>query len=63
VIGPRVTIGPGTHVSHSVLNDCLIGGNSHIDGARMSDSMVGNHARIARSPEDVSLGDYSESTC
>lgn len=63
VIGPRVTIGPGTHVEGSVLSDCLIGGQAHLEGVRLSGSMIGNHARIVRSPEDLSLGDYSESTC
>lgn len=63
VIGPRVTIGPHTRVEGSVLRDCLIGGHAHLEGAHLAGSMVGNHARIVRSAEDISLGDYSESTC
>jgi len=63
VIGPRVTIGPKTHVVDSVLSDCLVGSHTHLEGANLTGSMVGNHARIVRKAEDISLGDYSESTC
>ncbi|MCH1575923.1 MAG: NTP transferase domain-containing protein [Flavobacteriales bacterium] len=62
VVGPRVTIGPHSCVEDSLLRDCLIGGHSHIEGARLTESMVGNHVRIVRKAEDISLGDYSEST-
>lgn len=59
VIGPRVTIGPGTHVERSVLQDCLIGGTTRLEGVSLSGSMVGSHVIIQRHPEDLSIGDYA----
>ena len=63
VVGPRVTIGPGTVVEDAILADCLVGTDSHIRGAHLSGSMIGNKSRVIRNAVDLSLGDYSETTC
>ena len=47
----------------AILADCLVGKDSQIKGAHLSGSMIGNKARVVRNAEDLSLGDYSETTC
>jgi len=58
VIGPHVTLGPGTTVKDSRIQNALIAGDCLIDNAVIDGAMVGAHATWHGSPADGSLGDY-----
>ena len=60
VVGPRVTIGAGTVIERSNIQDSLIGEHTHIEGAYLKGAMIGSHAKVLRKAEDLSLGDFSE---
>lgn len=59
IVGPRVTVGPGTIIESSVITDSLIGSETELRHVHIDGSMIGSHARVHRSPEDISLGDHS----
>lgn len=60
VVGPNVSIGTGTKVSHSVISNTIIQNNSCISNVRIDNSMVGNCATVAKNAMDLSVSDYSE---
>ena len=60
VIGPRVTVGSGTVIVRSNIQDSLIGEHTHIEGAYLHGAMIGSHAKVKRTAGDLSLGDFSE---
>ena len=59
VIGPHATIGAGTVVADSRLENVLIQNQSTIRNARLQGAMIGSHAAYDGGVSDVSLGDYS----
>lgn len=59
VVGPHVSIGAGTVVVDSRIENALIQGQTHLQHAQLSGAMIGSHARLHGRPMDVSLGDYS----
>ena len=59
-IGPNVSLGNGTTVESSNIDNSLIQENSIIKNANLSDSMIGNHAKYYGVSRSISLGDYSE---
>jgi glucose-1-phosphate thymidylyltransferase len=60
VVGPYVSIGDGSVVKDSRIENSIIQTHSHIRFACISNSMVGNHAVIDNKPQDLSLGDYNQ---
>ena len=58
VIGPHVTLGPGTTVKDSRIQNALIAGECLIENAVIDGAMLGAHATWHGSPADGSLGDY-----
>ena len=60
IIGPRVTVGAGTVIERSTIQDSLIGEHTHIHGAYLSGSMIGSHAKVIQKASDLSLGDFCE---
>lgn len=58
-IGPNVSVGNGTCISHSNINDSLIQENTKITNANLSGSMIGNFAEYKGILRNISLGDYS----
>lgn len=58
VIGPHVSINADSSVKNSVIENTIIQSNTKVENANLADSMIGNHARISKSKEDFSLGDY-----
>ncbi|MBT6836311.1 MAG: nucleotidyltransferase [Bacteroidetes bacterium] len=59
-IGPYVSIGEGTIIENSEIENCIIYSNTHIKNASLSNSMLGNYVKYEGvSSKDVSLGDYS----
>ncbi len=59
VVGPHVSLGDGTKVTHSVLSNSIIQQHSTIDKAIIADSMIGSHASYKGKMKDLSLGDFS----
>jgi glucose-1-phosphate thymidylyltransferase len=59
VIGPYVSIGPGTKILGSVISKSIIQSNVLIRHSVLDNSMVGNFAEYVQSPEQLSLSDYS----
>lgn len=58
-IGPNVSIGNGTKVVNSNIDNSLIQENSLIENGNFSGSMIGNHVSYKGVVRNISLGDYS----
>lgn len=58
-IGPFVSIGNGTKIVNSNIDNSLIQENSSIDHGNLTGSMIGNFAEYYGVSRDISLGDYS----
>jgi glucose-1-phosphate thymidylyltransferase len=59
IIGPNVSIGKGSHVQNSKIQNSLIQTHSHIKNAKLDNAMIGNHVNYNGEFTSVSLGDYS----
>ncbi len=59
VIGPHVSIGSGSKVTHSILKNTIVQQNSKINSASVTNSMIGNHSEIHGAALDISIGDYT----
>jgi dTDP-glucose pyrophosphorylase len=59
VIGPYVSIGKNSKVSHSVIRNSIIQNNSVFESCVIDNSMVGNHVVYRGKWQDLSMGDYS----
>ncbi len=59
VVGPYVSVGEGTIIEHSVIQNSIVQESSRIRCANLSDSMIGNHTNFEERPRNISLGDYS----
>ena len=59
-IGPFVSLGNGTVVENSNIDNSLIQENSTISNANLTDTMIGNNAKYYGVSRSISLGDYSE---
>ncbi len=59
VVGPNVSLGKGTHVTNSKIQNSLIQTHSHIKNAQLNNAMIGNHASFDGDFTSISLGDYS----
>ena len=58
IVGPHVSIGTGTKIERSVVDNCIIQKDSTVSDARISNSMIGNAVVYSGSPKDLSLGDF-----
>ena len=58
-IGPFVSLGNGTKVVNSNIDNSLIQENCVIDHGNLTGSMIGNHAEYYGVSRNISLGDYS----
>jgi glucose-1-phosphate thymidylyltransferase len=58
-IGPHVSIGNGSIIKDSVINNSIIGEKTKITMSNLSNAMVGNVAEFSGNSNDLSLGDYS----
>lgn len=59
VIGPHVSIGEGTTIADSRIQNTLIQNDSTIENKVLSGSMVGNHVKLLGRSQDISIGDYN----
>ena len=60
VVGPYVSVGEGTKITHSVVSNSIIQTNSNLANVNITNSMVGNSVKMLRSAEELSVGDYNE---
>ncbi len=60
VVGPFVSIGPGTTVHHSIISDSIIQANCIINYANISGTMMGNNVQYTGSRHNLNLGDFSQ---
>ena len=58
-IGPFVSIGSGTMIKKSVIQNTIIQKNTTIDGAEFDASIVGNNVEYNGKCQKVNIGDYS----
>lgn len=58
-IGPYVSIGNGTEIRNSNINNSLIQEDTTIDNGNLTNSMIGNKAKYYGVSRNISLGDYS----
>lgn len=58
-IGPCVSLGNGTRIENSNIQNSLIQENTLIDHGNLSNSMIGNSAQYFGVSREISLGDFS----
>lgn len=58
-IGPNVSVGNGTRISDSTVENSLIQTFAEIKNAELNNSMIGNFARFDGNFREISIGDYS----
>lgn len=58
-VGPYVSVGNGTTITNSNIENSLIQEETKIDHGNLSDSMVGNKAEYYGVSRNISLGDFS----
>ncbi|WP_107039503.1 sugar phosphate nucleotidyltransferase [Brumimicrobium mesophilum] len=59
VVGPHVSIGANSTVNGSVIKNTIIQSKTTVENVNLMDSMIGNHAKISKTPDNLSVGDYS----
>ena len=59
-IGPNVTLGKGTKVSDSVLQNVIVGSDTRITKSQLRDSLIGDHVELRGMKGQVSVADHSE---
>ncbi|MEY5047601.1 MAG: hypothetical protein RLZZ175_960 [Bacteroidota bacterium] len=59
VVGPYVSLGNGSKVEKSVIENAIVQESATIKNANVTNSMIGNFATFAGKPADLSVGDYN----
>jgi len=59
VVGPHVSLGNQANVRGSVISNSIVQQSATLLHANVTNSMIGNHATVAGTPNDLSLGDYN----
>jgi glucose-1-phosphate thymidylyltransferase len=59
VIGPYVSVGNGSTVDSTIIQNSIIQNKSNIKNAVLSDSMIGNSSRFTGSKDELNIGDFS----
>ncbi|HET7179301.1 MAG TPA: sugar phosphate nucleotidyltransferase [Chryseosolibacter sp.] len=62
VVGPFVSVGEGTRITDSRVQNSIIQTNSVISGTVLENSMLGNFVNFEMKPLDLSVGDYNTMT-
>ncbi len=60
VIGPFVSIGAGSEISDSVIENSIIGTETSIDHGVLKNSMIGKNVKLKYNSSDLSVGDFNE---
>ncbi|WP_424492848.1 sugar phosphate nucleotidyltransferase [Salinimicrobium sp. GXAS 041] len=58
-IGPNVSVGNGTKITNSTIEDSLIQTFAEVQNASLKNAMIGNFARFDGDFTEISIGDYS----
>lgn len=58
VVGPYASIGAGTVIERSVVDNCIIQQNTKVSDARISNSMLGSAVEYNGKAKDLSIGDF-----
>ena len=61
-VGPYVSVGEGTIIDNSNVNNSIIQSHSEISNANLDNAMIGNYAVFNGDFTSVSIGDYSQLT-
>lgn len=59
IVGPHVSLGKGTKVVNSTIENTIVQEDSLIENAVLKDSMIGSKAAYREKASDISLGDFS----
>ncbi|MGL2965362.1 sugar phosphate nucleotidyltransferase [Flavobacterium sp. XGLA_31] len=59
IVGPNVSLGKGTHLTNTKIQNSLVQTHVHIKNAKLDNAMIGNHASFDGEFKSISLGDYS----
>jgi len=59
VVGPNVSIGAGTQIENSIVEDSIIAEENIIQNAIIRESLVGSRCTVSGEARTVDLGDYS----
>ena len=60
VIGPNVSVGPGAHVTSSILRDTILEDEARVTDVILEDSLIGRRAYVQRRAGVVNAGDNTE---
>jgi glucose-1-phosphate thymidylyltransferase len=60
IIGPHVSIGDNTEVTHSIVKNSIIQREAKIRHANIADSMLGSGAEVSGRSLDLSISDYTQ---
>jgi glucose-1-phosphate thymidylyltransferase len=60
VVGPHVSLGKGTKIKNTVISNSIVQTKVVITNAVIKDSMIGNSARVLRTGNSLSIGDFTE---
>ena len=58
-VGPNVSLGNGTHLTNTKIQNSLVQTHAHIRNAKLNNAMIGNHATFDGDFTSISIGDYS----
>lgn len=59
VVGPYVSIGKGTFIEKSVIENSIIQNNSILKNVNLTNTMIGNNANIVNESLQLSVGDFN----
>lgn len=59
-VGPNVSLGTGSRVSHSTIRDAVIGDHANIEHSTLHNSFLGDHVTVHGVKGAVNAGDHSE---
>lgn len=59
VVGPYASIGPGTKIRNSIVQDAILEGNVEVESAIVEHSVIGWNATVTGTPVRLNVGDRS----
>lgn len=59
VVGPYVSLGSGSVIAYSQVNNSIIRENTKVERALLTNSMIGSHVQFKGKEDELSLSDYS----
>lgn len=59
IVGPHVSIGKGTHLIYTQIQDSIIQAHTIMQHSQVQHSIVGNHVKLYGSVAELDVGDYN----